>query len=88
MNNAYFEEHGIKWFTDPGHGWLRVPKGELKGFKPSVCSFQDQAHVYLEEDSDAPGWLDHRGIPRDLARGLPETSEPRAESFVRRLRHT
>lgn len=43
--------------TDPGHGWLEVPKAELKYLgiedKISSCSYVKGDKVYLEEDCDA-----------------------------------
>ena len=75
----------IVWITDPGHGWLRIPKEELKGFTPSPYSYEGQGYVYLEEDCDAPGWMRHAGVLSESARGLPEQYSD-SDSFVRRLR--
>lgn len=49
---------GLTMFHDPGHGWLRVVKGDLKHFgiseKVSTYSYQDdKGFAYLEEDCDA-----------------------------------
>jgi hypothetical protein len=39
---------------DPGHGWIKVPLGDLpKEFFPSEYSFYDKEYAYLEEDCDA-----------------------------------
>lgn len=46
----------LTYFTDPGHGWLRVPLAELDGFQPSEYSYRDAEFAYLEEDCDAFGW--------------------------------
>lgn len=46
----------LNFHTDPGHGWLEVPKKlvppELKA-KISIYSYQDDNNFYLEEDCDA-----------------------------------
>lgn len=51
----------LTFHTDPGHGWLEVPKSmvppELKG-KISRYSYQDDNNYYLEEDCDAAPVLD------------------------------
>jgi len=53
---------GYTFFTDPGHGWLRVQLDELDGFEPSAYSYLDDTYAYLEEDCDVLGWLDHHGV--------------------------
>jgi len=51
-NNTY------TFYSDPGHGWLEVPKKELEDLgiinKVSQCSYINQGMIYLEEDCDAP----------------------------------
>ncbi len=46
---------------DPGHGWLAVPRKELKRLgilkEISKCSYQKGKTVYLEEDNDAPKFV-------------------------------
>lgn len=59
------------YFTDPGHGWLRVKKSELQELgianKISPYSYMRGNHAYLEEDCDmakfmqAKGWLQENG---------------------------
>ena len=43
--------------SDPGHGWLQVPKELVKklGFRKAISpySYQDKEYLYLEEDCDA-----------------------------------
>lgn len=50
-----------KYFTDPGHGWLKVSIDELESFgiadKISFCSYMKGAYAYLEEDCDMPIFL-------------------------------
>lgn len=47
-----------RFFQDPGHGWLEVPRGELDALnlssRVSQYSYQNDGNVYLEEDCDAP----------------------------------
>ena len=53
-----FQRH---WISDPGHAWLvvLVADVEASGFTPSSFSFisNDGTIAYLEEDDDAPGFL-------------------------------
>lgn len=48
----------LVFLTDPGHGWLKVPRKILQDAalldKISPYSYQRNKHVYLEEDCDAP----------------------------------
>ena len=52
----------LKFFTDPGHGWLEVP---YEGIRPDVrnqissCSYYHNGMAYLEEDCDAPLYLNN-----------------------------
>lgn len=48
----------LKFFHDAGHGWLQVPKNleAAKAFASSY-SYQDAKHFYLEEDLDAPKFI-------------------------------
>lgn len=48
----------IPFISDPGHGWLKIPKGLSFDLKFSQYSYQDKTHYYLEEDLDASLWLD------------------------------
>lgn len=49
----------LNFHTDPGHGWLEVPKVIARGLGKAFCdsisffSYQDQNNLYLEEDDDA-----------------------------------
>lgn len=47
--------------SDPGHGWLEVPRAELKSLgihkTISTCSYQRGSMVYLEEDCDASKFI-------------------------------
>lgn len=45
-----------QFFEDPGHGWLKVQRSELRDLgiehKISSFSYQEGQDVYLEEDCD------------------------------------
>jgi len=64
---------GYYWVSDPGHGWLVVPRADVlaSGAEISPYSFLslDGRTAYLEEDVDAPAFAAAAGID---ARGLPE----------------
>jgi hypothetical protein len=60
----------LLFLADPGHGWLRVPLGEIAALgieaEISPYSFIDGRFAYLEEDCDAGRYLTAReaaGIP-------------------------
>ena len=62
------ERHYI-FHEDPGHGWLQVPYSELVelgiAFRISGCSYRLRDWCFLEEDCDAPLFLEalkERGI--------------------------
>lgn len=44
------------FFSDPGHGWLKVKRAELQrlGIEKAISrfSYQRGAFIYLEEDAD------------------------------------
>jgi hypothetical protein len=44
------------FYTDPGHGWLKVPRADLGdlGIESQItrCSYERGDFVYLEEDCD------------------------------------
>lgn len=52
----------IVFFSDPDHGWGRVPRNlinELNWAKEvSPYSYQHNGYVYLEEDWDLPRFID------------------------------
>lgn len=47
--------------TDPGHAWLEVPVKEVRdsGVPISQCSYIKGDKAYLEEDCDAPAYLNY-----------------------------
>lgn len=46
----------LRYFADPGHGWVRVKKERLSKLgienKISSCSYERNGNAYLEEDCD------------------------------------
>lgn len=54
----------LTFIIDPGHGWLKVPIGELAALgiagQITMYSFVDGRFVYLEEDLDAGTYLNAR----------------------------
>ena len=46
----------FRYITDPGHGWLEVPRGllEVLGIQDKITgySYINNGYVYLEEDLD------------------------------------
>lgn len=89
------EELNLKWYSDPGHGWLAVPVELLRDLDIlkdiSAHSYLDAGRetAYLEEDQDA--WLfttamEKAGrMTREEIRTLPEEVEPKNDSFVRSM---
>ena len=47
---------------DPGHGWLQVPHADIAalGVEITPYSYQKGAYAYLEEDCDAPAFMQAR----------------------------
>ena len=49
------------FYSDSGHGWLRIPKADLKQFsleqEITKYSYISQNFIYLEEDSDLTTYL-------------------------------
>jgi hypothetical protein len=76
----------LTFYSDPGHGWLRVPHAVLKYFKlkPSAYSYQDREFGYLEEDCDASDFMDvakAEGYTVNIA----SVNEPVRDSWIRGL---
>jgi hypothetical protein len=48
----------LVFYTDAGHGWLKVEKSLFAKHQVSISdySYQDKFHYYLEEDCDAPSF--------------------------------
>lgn len=54
----------FRFFSDPGHGWLRVPEKEINrlGIADDISpySYQKNGMVFLEEDCDMSVFLNAR----------------------------
>jgi len=62
------------FFSDPGHGWLKVPLRTLQtlGIAGKVTRYSHQrgGYAYLEEDCDAPLFIEameQRGVKVEFA---------------------
>ena len=55
-----------KFYADPGHGWLKVEKLDLAGLgiadQISEYSYVKGIYAYLEEDCDAPLFINTLGV--------------------------
>lgn len=70
-----------KMIEDPGHAWLRVPLAEIVGMTFSKYSYADGEYAYLEEDCDAPKFMDAKSLQwQDIP-----TEHIENDCFVRRL---
>ena len=75
-----------KAYSDNEHGWLRVPKKELKELglmdRISSYSYEDKEYIYLEEDLDADLFLNCKK-EKDIE--IDEDYKP--VSPIRKLKH-
>ncbi len=82
---------GLTWYSDPGHGWLRVPMAAVVeagvAGQISTCSYMCEGNglAYLEEDCDATIFLDAVGFDRHGDATIPERAPTKGESSIRRL---
>lgn len=81
----------LRWYNDPGHGWLAVTVRELldSGVASDVSrySYHDAqtAMVYLEEDCDAARYLDAHGFSLEEAGVIAIENTTDEDSFIRSL---
>ena len=78
-----FSTH-LTFINDPGHGWLRVPLTDIAalGIEEQITpySYIEGNFAYLEEDLDAPRYLEAltaQGLPQ------PEITDQYVERFSR-----
>jgi hypothetical protein len=66
--NIKYGFHELKFISDPGHGWLRVPRGDVaaSGYRPSRYSYRSSEYIYLEEDCDIQGFFEWLGVAPEL----------------------
>lgn len=80
----------LKFHSDPGHGWLEVPRKLLDEFgllhKITSFSYQMGDSVFLEEDCDAGLFLDRM---KDLGYEvfITQHTSPRHDSPIRNYQH-
>lgn len=74
-------------FSDSGHGWLRVPLSELRGLPVNIStySYRDTRFAYLEEDCDAPAFIDAWEARHGIGLVIGEHRVTDGESIIRRL---
>ncbi len=84
------EKREIKYWEDPGHGWLQVPMGLInamkkEGMKISSFSYRDKNYGYLEHDCDVDAFV--KALPdhdfKSLFNQIPR--EHRDNIFIRNL---
>jgi len=82
----------FKHHTDPGHGWIEVPKdlALALGFTKEISSysFHDQDNYYLEEDCDVElliAALKNLGHEEFQFDEHHDCRNPNSDSFVRSL---
>lgn len=77
----------LTFFEDPGHGWLRVPRGLISQLnisnKISSYSYQDNNYLYLEEDCDAEVFAS--AFEKIFKEELKIKREYREDIFIRKL---
>jgi len=70
-------------FNDPGHGWLRVPLGDIDiELDISRFSYKDDKYGYLEEDRDMAIFLKSIGDGQEIK--IVDVYE-NEDSFIRDL---
>ena len=76
------------FYSDPGHGWLMVPRALLDQLgisgKVSAYSYQRVDDVFLEEDCDY-SLFDKAMKEAGMQFEVTEVNEPRSDSWVRSL---
>ena len=79
-----------RYITDPGHGWLEVPRQLLREldieYDITVFSYVDKGRAYLEEDRDMPAFINAFKVQlSDVELVIDEISLDH-DAFVRNLR--
>tara|TARA_R110000868_G_scaffold193065_2_gene437739 strand:- start:280 stop:543 length:264 start_codon:yes stop_codon:yes gene_type:complete len=78
----------LTFHTDAGHGWLEIPKSIVLLFgklinEVTIYSYQDKTNVYLEEDCDAPLFLNELRKRFDVKINEPDSVD---ESPIRQMK--
>lgn len=81
----------LTFHSDPGHGWLEVPRALAHSLHitPRISQYSYRSHdgdtLYLEEDCDA--WLFMNAAKEQgFTINIVERNSPNADSFIRSLR--
>lgn len=76
----------LRFFTDPGHGWLEVNKTLIRALhlQPSAYSYHRDDMAYLEEDCDAGDFME-AAKAAGWEINIQSHNEPRNDSWVRSL---
>lgn len=76
------------FYSDPGHGWLAVPRQELIELgilqRISSYSYQRGRTVYLEEDCDLPTYaraIEAKGQQLEMKRAKPANDYSRIRTY-------
>lgn len=77
----------LTFWTDPGHGWLEVSQEvlDLVGLKPehfTDCSYRKGNRFFLEEDCDAPRFLN---AAKEAGHTVTLVEEYEEDIFIREL---
>jgi hypothetical protein len=81
----------FKFYTDPGHGWLKVTRADCLDLGFTANDFSaysylgDGGEIYLEEDCDAPKFL-HAYQAKHGAMPTIKESHCSTSSRIRRMR--
>lgn len=82
QNIKRFSKVYSRSYSDPGHGWLKVPRSNLASLnilhKISSYSYQRGDYVYLEEDSDCNKYFE--AIEQQLGNDF-------VEKYKRNIKH-
>ena len=91
--SQYARPTELHWYNDAGHGWLAVTVRDLldSGVAPDISSYSYHdrvtAMVYLEEDCDAPRYLESLGFTWESAGEISKNNHVNGDSFIRKLRN-
>lgn len=80
----------LKFYTDPGHGWLAVKRKLVDQYMANdavTCySYMKGSTVYLEEDYDAPRFLEAIKAAGFVVE-IEHRNSPTKDSPIRRYEH-
>ena len=93
MENTIKQLKQMRFISDPSHGWLQVPLSTFLEMKATASpySYVNKPFIYLEEDCDAPDFLEkfsekNNISMKDIFRHIKETFL-NEQCFIRTLPH-